>query len=363
MHAAACTASCTRGGEAIILHIVGARPQFIKLAPVVRAFRDLSLPYKVLHTGQHYDYTMSDLHFSSLGLADPDFHLGIGSGSHARQTARMLEGIETVLVAEKPSCILVYGDTNSTLAGALSAAKLKVPVGHVEAGVRSFDKGMPEEINRLVADHVSDHHFCPTANALALLQHEGITGTLTGDVMYDALLQTPPEDLSHPYTTPFGIVTIHRAENTDAQERFHAIWEGLRLIAKELPMLFPVHPRTRSAFGELLRESPPGIRVIEPVSYFTMLAMIRDASLVITDSGGVQKEAFLLGSPCVTVRDVTEWPETVQAGANRLSASEPEALYHAAQAMMGRRVVLEENPFGNGRASSAIAEFVKGVYN
>jgi UDP-N-acetylglucosamine 2-epimerase len=216
---------------------VGARPQFIKLAPVVRAFRDLSVPYKVLHTGQHYDYTMSDLHFSSLGLADPDFHLGIGSGSHARQTARMLEGIETVLVTERPSCVLVYGDTNSTLAGALSAAKLKVPVGHVEAGVRSFDKGMPEEINRLVADHVSDHHFCPTANAVTLLQHEGITGMLTGDVMYDAILQTKPEDLAQPYPTPFGLVTIHRAENTDAKERFLAIWEGLRRIARRCPAL------------------------------------------------------------------------------------------------------------------------------
>ncbi len=342
---------------------MGARPQFIKLAPVVRAFRDLSVPYKVLHTGQHYDYTMSDLHFSSLGLADPDFHLGIGSGSHARQTARMLEGIETVLVTERPSCVLVYGDTNSTLAGALSAAKLKVPVGHVEAGVRSFDKGMPEEINRLVADHVSDHHFCPTANAVTLLQHEGITGMLTGDVMYDAILQTKPEDLAQPYPTPFGLVTIHRAENTDAKERFLAIWEGLRRIARQMPLLFPAHPRTRAAFGEILDALHPGIRVIEPVSYLTMLAMIRDASFVITDSGGVQKEAFLLGSPCVTVRDVTEWPETVHAGANRLAAADPEALYDTAQAMMGRRVILEENPFGNGKASSAIAEFLKNMYS
>jgi len=348
--------------RAIILHIVGARPQFIKLAPVIRAFREMDIPYAVLHTGQHYDHTMSDLHFTSLGLDEPHFHLGIGSDSHARQTSRMLEGIEEVLLRETPAFVLVYGDTNSTLAGALAAVKLGIPVGHVEAGVRSFDRRMPEEINRVVADHVSDHHFCPTMNAVSLLRKEGIEGILTGDVMYDALLQTRREDLTHPHALPFVLVTIHRAENTDVPEKFAGIWTGLKLLSREIPVLFPVHPRTRHRFPDLLQDGAPNLNLIEPVSYLTMLAMVRDASLVITDSGGVQKEAFLLGTPCVTVRDTTEWPETVQAGANTLVAAEPEALCRSARSMMGLKVALKDNPFGNGKASFAVAGFIREHY-
>ena len=320
------------------------------------------IPYAVLHTGQHYDYTMSDLHFTSLGLEEPHFNLGIGSDSHARQTARMLEGIEEILLREKPAFVLVYGDTNSTLAGALAAVKLGIPVGHVEAGVRSFDRAMPEEINRVVADHVSDHHFCPTMNAVSLLRKEGIDGMLTGDVMYDALLQTRKEELTHPHTLPFVLVTIHRAENTDVPEKFSGIWTGLKLLSQEVPVLFPVHPRTRHRFPDLLQNAAPNLNLIDPVSYLAMLAMIRDASLVITDSGGVQKEAFLLGTPCVTVRDTTEWPETVQAGANMLVAAEPETLRHAARAMMGMDMRLSDNPFGNGKASIAIAAFIRDHY-
>jgi UDP-N-acetylglucosamine 2-epimerase len=326
---------------------------------MIRAFRDMELPSKVLHTGQHYDYSMSDLHFASLGLEDPHFHLGIGSQSHARQTARMLEGIEEVLINERPALVLVYGDTNSTLAGALSAVKLGIKVGHVEAGVRSFDRRMPEEINRVVADHVSDHHFCPTMNAVSLLKREGIEGMLTGDVMYDALLQTRLEDLAHPYAPPFVLVTIHRAENTDVPERFLDIWQGLKLLSQEVPLIFPAHPRTRNMFPEILTEPAAHIRVIDPVSYLSMLAMVRDASLVITDSGGVQKEAFLLSTPCVTVRDTTEWPETIQAGANRLVAAEPESLVRTARAMMGSTVQNKDNPFGSGRASFVIAGYIR----
>lgn len=325
---------------------------------MVRAFRDMQIPYCVLHTGQHYDYTMSDLHFTSLGLEEPRYHLGVGSGSHAGQTARMLEGIEEVLLRENPAFVLVYGDTNSTLAGALAAAKLSIPVGHVEAGVRSFDRRMPEEINRIVADHVSDHHFCPTANAVSLLRREGIEGVLTGDVMYDAILQTQNEDLTHPHALPFVLVTIHRAENTDAPEKFAGIWAGLKLLSQEIPVIFPVHPRTRARFPDLLKDAARNLHVIDPVSYLTMLAMVRDASLTITDSGGVQKEAFLLGTPCVTVRDTTEWPETVQAGANILVAAEPQALCRAARAMMGLHARPGDNPFGDGKASIAIAEFI-----
>jgi UDP-N-acetylglucosamine 2-epimerase len=346
-------------GINIILHIVGARPQFIKLAPVVQAFQDLGIPYKVLHTGQHYDYTMSNLHFDSLGLQAPDYHLGIASDSHARQTALMLQGIEDVLIKETPKMVLVYGDTNSTLAGALAAVKLGMRVGHVEAGVRSYDRTMPEEINRIVADHVSDHHFCPTRNAVNILKTEGIEGVLTGDVMYDALLRVREEDLKHPYTGDYVLVTIHRAENTNNTEKFLAIWEALKRISQRIPVIFPVHPRTRNKFARVLADTGSHIEVIDPVSYFTMLAMIRDTRCMITDSGGVQKEAFLLGVPCVTVRDTTEWPETVHSGANRLVATDPDTILNAVLTMMDMKVINTDNPFGDGQASRKIAEFIK----
>jgi UDP-GlcNAc3NAcA epimerase len=339
--------------------VVGARPQFIKLSPVIRAFRALGVPYRILHTGQHYDDSMSGVHFASLGIEEPHYNLGVGSASHARQTALMMEGIEEVLLSLRPGCVIVYGDTNSTLAGALTAAKLKIRTCHVEAGVRSFDRTMPEEINRIVADHVSHHHFCPTAHALGLLRREGIEGVLTGDVMYDAILQADPASLTQPYEPPFALATIHRAENTDAPERFGEIWEGLKLVSADIPVIFPVHPRTRKAFGGLLARCAGRMEVIDPVDYLTMLAMIRDAALVMTDSGGVQKEAFLLGTPCVTVRDVTEWPETVEAGSNVLAAADAQALLDAARTMLARTAACRVNPFGDGRAAEAIASFIK----
>jgi len=342
-----------------VMHVVGARPQFIKLAPVARAFKDLGIPYKVIHTGQHYDYAMSDVHFDALKLDDPDYHLEIGSSSHARQTARMLEAIEEVLLAERPGLLLVYGDTNSTLAGALSAAKLNIKVGHVEAGVRSFDRTMPEEVNRILTDHIASYHFCPTMNAVALLKNEGITGLFTGDVMYDALIRFSKENISHPYCLPFALATIHRAENTNDRGRFMAIWEGLEIISRQVPVIFPVHPRTRNMYPETVRSIGERLQVVEPVSYLSMLAMIRDARCVITDSGGVQKEAFLLKSPCVTVRDTTEWPETVLAGANTLVAPDPGMIFQAAQDMAGSASFGSENPFGDGCASSHIARFLQ----
>jgi UDP-GlcNAc3NAcA epimerase len=333
----------------MVLHIVGARPQFIKLAPVVHAFKDLAIPYKVLHTGQHYDYRMSDMHFETLAIDDADYALGIGSGSHAGQTAKMLEGIETVLVKENPSLVLVYGDTNSTLAGALCAAKMGIPVGHVEAGVRSFDRNMPEEINRVLTDHISHYHFCPTRNAKGLLKAEGITGILSGDVMYDALLQFSKMPVSHPYTPPFILTTIHRAENTNDDKRFMAIWKGLELLSREVPIIFPVHPRTRDMYPDILNKPMNGISVIEPVSYLHMLAMIKDSRCIITDSGGVQKEAFLLKSPCITVRDTTEWPETVEAGANRIIATDPDITWPLLTAQIHseteRRVIISPGSY------------------
>lgn len=346
----------------MILHIVGARPQFIKLSPVTHAFKELGIPFKVVHTGQHYDYAMSDMHFDVLHIDKPDYNLGIGSSSHAHQTAMMLEGIEEILQREHPSMVLVYGDTNSTLAGALSAAKLAIPVAHVEAGVRSFDKNMPEEINRVVTDHISRHHFCPTHGAVKLLRSEGINGIFTGDVMYDALMEFSKIPLSHPYTPPFILTTIHRAENTNNTDRFLSIWEGLKLISHDIPVVFPVHPRTRNMYSGVLDEAVNGISIIEPVSYIRMLAMIKDCSCVITDSGGVQKEAFLLKSPCITVRDTTEWPETVEAGANRIIPTDPDTIYHQTMDIMQTASFEAENPFGDGKASTHIAMFIKDNY-
>lgn len=322
----------------------------------------MNIPFKVLHTGQHYDYTMSDLHFTSLGLPAPDFYLGIGSDTHGRQTARMLQGIEDILMRENPKMVLVYGDTNSTLAGALSAAKLSIRIGHVEAGVRSYDRSMPEEVNRVLTDHVSDHHFCPTQNAVNILKAEGIKGTLSGDVMYDALLQVCTEELKNPCSGDYALVTIHRAENTDNPERFLAVWEALKDISRRTSVIFPVHPRTRNMFSHVLQDPPAGIKVTEPVSYLDMLAMVKGARCIITDSGGVQKEAFLLGCPCVTVRDTTEWPETVQAGANCLVEARREPIINAVIKMMDMSFEKVHNPFGDGKASFKIAGFIKDHY-
>jgi len=322
----------------------------------------VGIPFKVLHTGQHYDYTMSELHFTSLGLHQPDFYLGIGSDTHGRQTARMLQDIEEILVRERPDMVMVYGDTNSTMAGALSAAKLCIKIGHVEAGVRSYDRRMPEEINRVVTDHVSDHHFCPTENAVEILKSEGIGGTFTGDVMYDALLQVSGGGLENPLTGSYVLVTIHRAENTDDPKRFLAVWEALKTISRETEVVFPVHPRTRKLFGHILSGAPLGIRVMEPVSYLSMLAMVHDARCMVTDSGGVQKEAFLLGCPCVTVRETTEWPETVQAGANILVEAVTDSISNAVIKMMDKNLEKVHNPFGDGKASLKIAGFIQDHY-
>lgn len=342
-----------------VIHIVGARPQFIKLSPVAEAFKHAGIPYKVVHTGQHYDHAMSDIHFETLGLDPPDYNLGVGSSSHAKQTARMMEAVEEILVAEQPCLVLVYGDTNSTLAGALCAVKLGIRVGHVEAGVRSFDRNIPEEINRVVTDHVATHHFCPTENAVSLLEKEGITGVFTGDVMYDALNRFSRTGLSQPCSPPFVLTTVHRAENTDYRERFLGIWEALEKLSQDVPVIFPVHPRTKNLFPDIIRSAKSGLAVIEPVSYLTMLAMIRDASCMLTDSGGVQKEAFLLKTPCVTVRDTTEWPETIEAGGNVLVEPDPAKICQAVQEMTGKTGFASGNPFGDGNASGHIAVFIR----
>ncbi len=344
----------------MIFHVVGARPQFIKLSPVLKAFRKEGLISKTIHTGQHYDYAMNGLLFNNLGLPEPDFHLGIGSGSHAVQTAGMLKGIENILITEKPGLVIVYGDTNSTLAGALAASKLNVRVAHVEAGLRSFDKRMPEEINRIIADRLSDYHFCPTENAVRLLAAEGMKGIFTGDVMVDALLDYSKKLSPPPYTKPYILVTIHRAENTDNHERFEAIWQAVKLLAQTTNVVFPAHPRTKNLFGSMLKGAGK-ISVIEPVEYTAMLSLTKHAACILTDSGGLVKEAFLLKTPCVTVRSTTEWPETIEAGANVLADASPETIVAAVNKMKTASVNPAAMPFGDGTAAKKIASFIRKI--
>lgn len=313
-----------------ILTVIGARPQFIKAAAVSRVMgQTTGITETLLHTGQHYDAMMSDVFFHELGIPAPAHRLDIGSGAHGAQTGRMLESIEAVLLTERPDWVLVYGDTNSTLAGALAAAKLHIPVAHMEAGLRSYNRRMPEEINRVLTDHVSDLLFVPTDAAVENLRAEGIAGAhvaLIGDVMYDAAVRfgavaervsTVLADLA---LAPgaFCLATLHRAENTDDDARLRAIIDGL--LALPAPVVLPLHPRTRKRLAalNLLERVTAGLRLIEPVGYLDMLMLERGARLVITDSGGVQKEAFYQGTPCVTLRDETEWVELLAIGWNRL---------------------------------------------
>jgi len=315
-----------------ILSIVGARPQFVKCAPVSRELRRVHEEVLV-HTGQHYDYLLSEVFFRDLEIPAPDYHLEIGSGSHGVQTGRMLAAIEEVIGKEEPEIVLVYGDTNSTLAGALAAAKVHVPVAHVEAGLRSFDRRMPEEVNRVLTDHCSDLLFCPTETAVANLAAEGITRGvhLTGDVMVDALqenlaLAKERATVDLPATGYF-LATVHRASNTDDPVALRAIMAAFALL--EAPVIFPVHPRTRKKFAEYGIRPAENVRIVEPLPYFDMLAALAGARAVLTDSGGVQKEAYILEVPCVTLRENTEWvgprrrgcrPDRCRGGAGRRRA-------------------------------------------
>lgn len=344
-----------------IASIVGARPQFIKLAPVSQAIRQQHEEL-IIHTGQHYDYAMSAQFFDELGIPAPDYHLEIGSGTHGVQTGRMLEAIEQVLLKEQPDWVVVYGDTNSTLAGALAAAKLHIPIAHVEAGLRSFNRNMPEEINRIVTDHLSTRLFCPTETARRHLSNEGITQgvEVVGDVMYDILLQVQSEIESRMHTLlpslgiePRGylLVTVHRAANTDDQEAMRNIARALNRL--EMPIVFPVHPRTRGYLERYQITWEKHIQIIEPVGYFDMLTLEKAAYRILTDSGGVQKEAFLLEMPCVTLREETEWPETVETGWNVLAGTRWEAIVEAVHRPMPR--LADQKPFGEGDAAVRIA--------
>ncbi|MDK2891258.1 MAG: UDP-GlcNAc3NAcA epimerase [Methanoculleus sp.] len=348
-----------------IVSIVGARPQFIKCAPVSRELRKEHEEILV-HTGQHYDHGMSEVFFEELRIPRPDYNLGIGSGTHGRQTGAMLGAIEGVLEIEKPDMVLVYGDTNSTLAGALAAAKLHIPAAHVEAGLRSFDRSMPEEVNRVLTDHASDLLFCPTATAVANLATEGITKGvhLVGDVMVDAMNynRTIAEERSRILEDvgvepgDYLVATVHRPSNTDSPENMAAILGALGEADRSV--VFPVHPRTRKFLREygLLAEMPENIRVIEPLGYLDMLRLMAQAEKILTDSGGVQKEAYMLGVPCITLRENTEWVETVEAGWNVLVGAERERIISMIRefAPAGDQFPL----FGNGQAAAVIAKII-----
>lgn len=355
-----------------ILTVVGTRPQFIKACMLSRAFKATRLIEETIaNTGQHYDDNMSTAFIDQLQLPKPDYDLGIGSGSHGKQTARMLAKLEDVMLTEEPDMVLVYGDTNSTLAGSLAAAKLKIPVAHVESGLRSFNKNMPEEINRITADHLSDFLFCPSGTNVSNLRREGIEKGvyLTGDIMYDAVVHFKPmairyssirENLSlregHYY-----LATIHRAENTDDPKRLKSICEALKQLDKNV--IIPLHPRTRRQLNQhclLDDEMLSSMTIVEPLDYFDMLALATGARAILTDSGGLQKEAYILGVPCITLRDETEWEETVQTGWNQLAGADTQQILDTLQTYQQPN---EHLPlFGDGKAAWTIADILINQY-
>jgi len=312
--------------------IVGARPQFIKASLVSRALDELpDMEECLIHTGQHYDDNMSQVFFDEMELRPPDRHLGVGSAAHGAQTGMILQRLEPILQDDPPDVVLVYGDTNSTLAGALAAAKLHIPVAHVEAGMRSFNRRMPEEINRVVADHLSDLLFASTQTAVDNLAREGVAADKihkVGDVMFDVALYfgRQQENCGNRLAKwefagkPYVLATIHRAENTDNPDRLAAIADGLVRVAKKTTVVLPLHPRTRKALeqADLLTTLDQAVQLLDPLGYLDMLALQRSAGLIVTDSGGVQKEAYFHRVPCVTLREETEWVELVQCGCNRL---------------------------------------------
>jgi UDP-N-acetylglucosamine 2-epimerase (non-hydrolysing) len=349
----------------VIAIILGTRPEIIKMSPIIRECERIREDYIILHTGQHYSYEMDKTFFDELELPQPKYNLDAGSGSHAEQTGRILTGIEKILINERPDIVLVQGDTNTVLAGALAAAKLHIKVGHVEAGLRSFDRAMPEEINRIVSDHISDYLFAPTETAKNYLLKEGIEESkiiVTGNTIVDAVYQN--RDLSKKKADILGkyglvpksyiLVTAHRAENVDSPETLKNIISTLEILAKEysVPVFFPMHPRTKKMmdqFGLI----PEKITIIDPVGFLEFLQLESNARLVLTDSGGVQEETCILGVPCVTLRTSTERPETIDTGANVLAGTHTDQILKAAKQMLSRQQDWK-NPYGDGNAGERI---------
>ena len=354
-----------------IITVVGARPQFIKAAAFCEALKKQRGPvvnHKLIHTGQHFDDKMSDVFFKELGIGSPDFNLGISGGTHASMTGRMMECVESILMKEQPDWVLLYGDTNSTIAGALAAAKLNIKVAHVEAGLRSFNNRMPEEINRIVTDRLSTLLFCPTDTASANLRSEGITQGvhIVGDVMYDVArhFATIAYNRSNVLTklglkgTPYVLATCHRAENTDDPERLAGILRALQEISHSHRVVMPFHPRTRlRVFSGKMEPLLAGLQIIDPISYLDMLLLESNAVAIITDSGGMQKEAFFSKVPCITTRDETEWTETVTLGWNVLTGANSVRIVEAFHNIKSRKPK-SADPYGQGNAAELILESI-----
>jgi UDP-N-acetylglucosamine 2-epimerase len=344
-----------------IITVVGARPQFIKSAPVSKAITNAGYDEYIVHTGQHYDYGMSKVFFEEMGIREPFINLNVGSGSHAQQTSQMLVGIESVLLSEKPDIVLVYGDTNSTLAGALAAVKLHIKVAHVEAGLRSYNRQMPEEHNRVLTDHCSDLLFCPTQTAVDNLEHEGIRSGvyLVGDTMYDAVLlfskiasqQSRLLDLLGLRPKGYLLATIHRPYNTDNPFVLESILTAFQRV--EETIIFPIHPRTLYAIKASNIIIPPNVHVIDPVGYMDMLKLEQNARIILTDSGGIQKEAYFFKVQCLTLRPETEWVETTASGWNNLVGTDPTRIISALKTALPPDLA-HPDYFGDGHASEKI---------
>lgn len=347
--------------------ILGTRPEIIKMSPVIRALGKANKKHFILHTGQHYSYNMDKIFFEQLQLPQARYNLEVGSGSHAEQTARILVGVEEVLQKEAPDIVLVEGDTNSVFAGALAALKLLIKVGHVEAGLRSYDRNMPEEINRLMTDHCSDYLFAPTEKARSILLSEGIRNNsifVTGNTIVDAVHENL--EIAMQKSSSFEslnikpgryfLVTLHRQENVDDRERFSSILAGLNLLSGEfnLPVVYPIHPRSRQRISKFGLDCSI-IKLIEPLDYLSFLQLESNARLILTDSGGVQEESCILKVPCVTLRDNTERPETLEAGSNILAGVNSKKILECVRIMMDRERNWI-NPFGDGRAGEKIVE-------
>jgi len=352
-----------------IITVVGARPQFIKAAAVSRAISSQffdQIEEKIIHTGQHFDENMSQVFFDELDIPKPHYNLSVSGGSHGSMTGKMLQGIEEILIKEKPDWLLIYGDTNSTLAGALAASKLHIPIAHVEAGLRSFNMRMPEEVNRIVSDRISTVLFCPTETAVQNLKAEGITRGVhnVGDVMYDVALHykeraAQSSDILERLNLQaknYILATCHRAENTDDIIRLTNIIEALAQLAKSMPVVLPLHPRTKKLLADFRIENKLGsILCVDPLPFLDMVALEQSAKIIMTDSGGVQKEAFFYGVPCITMREETEWVETVDLGWNILVGASKEKILEAANSFLNRDLKKAITlPYGNGDASVGV---------
>lgn len=360
----------------MILSVVGARPQFIKAAVVSAALKRAEMGETIVHTGQHFDSQMSDVFFEELEIPKPAHHLGVGAASPLEGLARMIHGLEKIIRADSSfKLVLVYGDTTSTLAGALAAAKLNLPLAHVEGGMRSFNRAMPEETNRILTDHIAQLHFVTNETPKRWLAAEGISENVhvVGDVMYDAVeifrhlseSKAALRKLNNLKPKSYGLVTVHRAENTGDPKRLHEILSGLEKVSEEIPLVFPMHPRTKkllAAQKQSVKRSK--ILVVDPVGYFEMLGLESNAKIILTDSGGVQKEAFFLKVPCITLRNETEWVETVDLGWNRLAGQDPGKILDDARSFLKKSPEVDEEKrqvYGDGKAADRIGNILRKV--